>query len=664
MEGNITGRGAAAAAICCCGIFCALATGCSSPSAFTAGNLVEPHSVAAAAPSAGTDPLAHTFVYVSDTAKDNVKVVDVSLRVFQEAPIPYFPLVIPVGSRPTRMAVSGDQQRVYVINSASRDLSVIDTALNAEAGAEVWNGTGFANLDPQTGLPRRIYTGLVMTDLAAAFSRSAGATRLHVAADTGDNRGRLVVVDTARYLPGGVANPALHSVIWEADLPGVPGRIDVSGDGDTVFLSNRSGKAVAVVDTASKSVTEIDLGYPTELVKAVPESAGAGRILLASSKSASGVWVVDLDTLTPRKFGLSAARPLGEMLPVVSGVPHAMALSPATSLGGTLAADPAAGCPGTVALVSMVNGGVSALDVSGCARHTYASGVQFLGRDAGLEGLFVEAETTAPTISVPELSVGGRTLTQSEQFFATYPRIEGWDRSDRNYGVAISRLLRQFVNRSAGFVTFEGVVVSGASGAAADPSTFSEAGRDFVAAGVEAGSDWLVILGPDGAPRTACDDGSAILASEFQVTAVEKTLLTVAGPMPPATCVSGAVPWQVRPKGLWTVFIEGLGILGRAAPGTQFVFPPAFETDKPHLALTVQDGTQPSVRDMTFAFGITFNAFSLFPPEASFMPTDIGVAEDSINPGREWAFIVYSGASALFQFSPQTLDTTTEVIYR
>jgi hypothetical protein len=662
-EGKNKGRNAAGA-LSVAGAFWLASAACSSPAAYTAGNLIEPYGAVAAAPFAGTDPLAHTYAYVSDVAKDNVKVVDVSLRVFQEAPIPYFPLIIPVGSRPTRMAVSPDQQKVYVVNSASRDISVIDTALNIEAGAEVWNGREFVRFDPATGAPRRIQIGLMMTDLSAAYSRSTGRTRLYVAADTGDNKGRLIVVDTSAYLPGGLENPGVHRSLWEADLPGVPGRLDVGPDGDTVYLSNRSGKAVAVADTISKSITEIDLGYPTEVVKAVPDEAGAGRILLASSKSARGLWVIDLDTMTPRTFGLSPSRPLGTMIPSVFGIPQALALSPGTSLGGTLSTDEARDCPGMVALLSMLNGSVSALDVSGCARQTYASGLQVLGKDAGLQGLFVETASTSPSITVPELAVGGVTLSQSEQFFATYPRIEGWDRSDRNYGVAISPLLRQFVNQASGFVTYEGVVISGASGTATDSATFTEAGRDFVLAGVEAGSDWLVLTGADGTPRTTCDDGTPVAVAEFLITAVEKTLMTVQGPMPAAECVAGAVSWQVRPKGMWTVFLEGLGILGRATPGTQFFFPPPSETDKPHLALTVQSGTQPSVRDMVFSFSMGFNAFAMFPPEASFMPTDIHVAADSINFGRQWAFVVYSGSSSLFQFAPQTLDTQVEVIYK
>ena len=78
----------------------------------------------------------------------------------------------------------------------------------------------------------------------------------------------------------------------------------------------------------------------------------------------------------------------------------------------------------------------------------------------------------------------------------------------------------------------------------------------------------------------------------------------------------------------------------------------------------MQDGTQPAVRDMIFSFQIYFYALSLGAAEQVLMPTDIAVAEDSINPYANWAFVVYAGSSALYQFEPRTLDANLSILYR
>ena len=645
-------------------------TGCSSASSFTAGNLTEPEGVAIAVPGAEGDALPRTFAYVTDTAKDTVKVIDTSLRTFVEALIPYFPLQIPVGTRPTRIAVAPDHQTLYVINAVSRDISVIDTTLNIEAGAAWWDGTALRHDDPASGGPRRIYTGLLMNDLAAAFSSAKRVDHLYVAADQGDGTGLLLVYDAAKYLPDGKPNPGVFHVLRRVALPGVPGRIDVSPDGDTVWLSNRTGKTVMVVNVIAETLNEVDLGASTQFVKVIPPATGAGNVVYAGSKDARGMWVIDADRMAPVSFDLSPGHSLGTMLPVSFGVPQSIALAGATPLGDVLSKDAGQGCPGTVALMPLVNGQVAALDVSGCAVYTAvkdANSFSFIGKNAGLRGLFIEAETTTPYISVPTLwmpataGAAGRVLTQDEQYFSQYP----WDRSERNYGVTMSRLMRQFLNKAVGYVTYRGVVLTGAAGAFSDAQTFTEPGKDFVAAGVSPGEDELIITNPDGSPLLTCDGGAPLIQGTFPVTAVGKNTLTVEGSVPKADCIAAPFNWDVRARDTWTVIIEGLGLIGRAVPDQTFYYPP--DADKPHMSFMVRSGsggTATLQADMMFSFQIYFFAMSIAASEIVLMPTDIAVAEDAINPAANWAFVVYSGSAALFQFNPRTLDATVEILYR
>jgi hypothetical protein len=610
-------------------------------------------------------PLAHLFAYVSDTAMDTLKVVDTSLRTFQEAPAPYFPLLIPVGRRPSRMAVSSDQNRLYVINMADHDVSVVDTGLNIEYGAETWDGSNFVATDPVTGTPLRIEVGSPITDIIFANSASAGAPRLYLAVDDGDFTGRLLVVDVQKILPGGSPNPNLNKIIKTIELPAVPGVVDVSNDGDTVYVSARTGVAVQVVSVPSGTMAPIPVGFPTDLVRYIPPDAGAGRILYVFSKTAQGAWILDLDTMAPRTFYMSPTAVLGNMIPLGIGAPQDMALSPLTPLGGLLSTESADGCPGTAGLITLDMGGVIAADLSGCSILKDADGNEYTAKNAGLFGLTLEMPIPdgTSTVTIPTLTVSGQRLTQAEMALPQYPHIENWANASLNFGLNISGLMRQFTNGDVIYIIYEGRVTTGQSGTITSPVAFTDPQKDFGAAGVYPGADWLVLLNPDGSETTTCDDGTTPLpASEFQITALAGGVLTVLGPLPDSSCIAGPTAYTIRPHGMWLVSIAGFAILGRAVSGSTFVYPA--DSAIPHFTFNVRDGTQATPRDSTFASAIAFYADPVNTSLGLLLPSGIAVHQDPIYTPQIWAFVSYGGSGALYQFSPLSLDISIEALYQ
>jgi DNA-binding beta-propeller fold protein YncE len=644
---------------------------CSDTKAATNGAMIQPQSAVVIQkrlppPNAPDEllPFPHTFAYVTDTATDTVNVIDTTLRYYKQSLSPYFPLLIPVGSRPTRMTVTGDQSRIYVINSASKDISVIDTARDLELGAETWTGTDYIYSDPATGAPLRISTSLVMNDIRYAFSMSASAGRLYAAADARDSAGLLIVMDVQRTLPDGTPNPAQHTTIKTIPLPGVPGRMDASPDGDTVYLAGKTGASVFIVNVPTGAVGWVDLGYAAGTVRYVPAGPYNGAALLAVSAQAPGMWIIDLATLKPRTFTAAPAAALGTMITLQGLVPQDAVIAPSTSLNGALSTDQSAGCPGNIALVTNAAGGINAVDLDGCAAMYDAAGNQFTAGAPGFAGLPVEStpDPSTGTTSMPTLWVDGSQVAQDDMYDDPYPKIDGWDAVGSNFGFGMSTPFRAFASGQTCYLIYEGKIASGDSGWIMDGSAFADGSKDFAAAGAIPGGDWLVLANQDGTERTACDDGTPIATAEFQITAINGGNLTVNGPLPGAACMASPVAYQVRPLGMWSVSVSGMGLLGRASRGGEFIWPAA--GDMPHFSFTVRDGTLPPHRDSVFSTVPVYNTMQLADTALTLqLPTDITVAADPVYTPQLWAYTVYAGSGNMYQFSPRTLDTSVESLY-
>ena len=83
----------------------------------------------------GTNPVeAQPFAYVANSASNNVSVIDTATNMVVGPPIP-------VGTDPIGVAITPDGTRAYVTNNGSNNVSVIDTRSNMVVGPPIPVGT-------------------------------------------------------------------------------------------------------------------------------------------------------------------------------------------------------------------------------------------------------------------------------------------------------------------------------------------------------------------------------------------------------------------------------------------------------------------------------------------------------------------------------------------
>jgi YVTN family beta-propeller protein len=210
-------------------------------------------------------------VYVVDSETGTVSVIDTTTLKVSGTPIP-------VGEQPRAAALTPDGERLYVSNSASDTVTVIDTTTLAAAA------------DP-------IPVGSAPSGLAIA----PDGTRAYVANSGG---GTVSVIDTDS-----------NTVIGDPVNAGVaPSDVTVAPDGTQLFVADSGSREVLVIDTGTMKVTGA-VALPD-----VPHGlalARDGRSLLVTLPATDDLAVVDTATL----------QMVGTPIPV-GGSPHSVCVSP------------------------------------------------------------------------------------------------------------------------------------------------------------------------------------------------------------------------------------------------------------------------------------------------------------------------------------------------
>ncbi|ODU32884.1 MAG: hypothetical protein ABS97_14350 [Lysobacteraceae bacterium SCN 69-320] len=284
---------------------------------------------------------------------------------------------ITVGTQPWSATVSPDDSRLYVVNNSSNTISVIDTAANTVIAtmpvasqpdqlAVSPDGTrGYLTASPNTVqvldlVNRTVITSVVTGNLPNPIVLDAAGTRAYIGC-AGDSTIR--VFDTAtNTMVGSVAlgtNKAPNGLVLspdqqtlyvteflanqavEVDLATLtvgttynvgarPYGIDITGNGARVYVANRDGNSLSVIDTAMHAVTgTIDLGasaQPWAIGRFIQPEV---MVAITSAPPAGGKWHV------PYSFNVTTTGAPAPTVSVSSGaLPPGLAID-ANVIGGT-----------------------------------------------------------------------------------------------------------------------------------------------------------------------------------------------------------------------------------------------------------------------------------------------------------------------------------------
>ncbi|MEZ0313964.1 MAG: YncE family protein [Myxococcota bacterium] len=231
-----------------------VAAGCNNNLQLTTTSLATPVGLAVAGSLAP-----HLFIANAD--EDSIQVVDLPEDFndtrFVRAPNLYFPLRIPAGARPTRLAASEDQRYVIVLDSATNSLLLIDADAYTKAFDLVGNEVSVA-------LTQR---GATPTDMIASTQACPddGAedclARVYVALAA---TGVILVVDLKTTLDGSgnvIAGP-FFTPVRAYDVGGEPQRLAASWDGNFVYATDNTAPQVVRIGVSSSvsSIERRDIG--------------------------------------------------------------------------------------------------------------------------------------------------------------------------------------------------------------------------------------------------------------------------------------------------------------------------------------------------------------------------------------------------------------------
>nr|WP_329286906.1 IPT/TIG domain-containing protein [Streptomyces sp. NBC_00691] len=235
---------------------------------------------------------------------------------------------ITVGTAPIGLALTPDGSQAWVTNNGSNTVSVIDTGANAVAATvPVGASPRMLTISPDgrwvyvahTGSPAGIevidtlalvVAGTIPTGTyPSALALSPDGGRLYV----GDfNSNSVAVVDTA--------SNTVTATIPTSDPVGIA----VTPDGAHVYVGNRLGNSVSVLDTATNTVTAtIGVGAGTNAVLADPD----GTRVYASNSFSDNMSVIDTATRTVVSTVATGSRPYG-MAIGKAALPTVTALTP------------------------------------------------------------------------------------------------------------------------------------------------------------------------------------------------------------------------------------------------------------------------------------------------------------------------------------------------
>jgi YVTN family beta-propeller protein len=149
------------------------------------------------------------------------------------------PLPIEVGTTPIAIAITPDGKTAYVVNEASKSVSVIDTATNAVASVPLGAG-----------------------EVPAAIAITPDGRTAYVANEGSDN---VSVIDTAT---NHVASTAIAVGVG-------PGGMAITADGHSAYVANNGANSVSVIDTATNvaPAATIPVGKGPVAIAIIPDQA-------------------------------------------------------------------------------------------------------------------------------------------------------------------------------------------------------------------------------------------------------------------------------------------------------------------------------------------------------------------------------------------------------
>jgi YVTN family beta-propeller protein/autotransporter-associated beta strand protein len=248
------------------------------------------------------------FLYVPNTISGNVSVVDTSTNL----PVGS---AVPVGTGPTTVGVTGDESFAYVTNQNINNVSVINTATNTVVTAIPVGAfpIGVAvSPDGKTAyVANQNSISVINTDtntVVTAIPMGAFPVGVAVSPD-----GKTAYVTNNVSSTVSVINTATNTVVTAIGVGINPIGVAVSPDGKTVYVANQFSSSVSVINTATNTVvTAIGVGINPIGVAVSPD----GKTAYVTNNVSSTVSVINTATNT-----VVTAIPVG-------AVPFGVAVSP------------------------------------------------------------------------------------------------------------------------------------------------------------------------------------------------------------------------------------------------------------------------------------------------------------------------------------------------
>ncbi|MGC9044561.1 MAG: YncE family protein [Myxococcota bacterium] len=627
--------------------------GCSSSSSRLLGSMSEPQEIEAVVPFIDTDSVPLLYGFVSDSFENAVFPINLSLRRFVESDVPYFPLRIPVGRYPTRLAVDNSQKRLFVLNFLDKNISVVDTVNLVEKGfSEFKSGKIIYNTG---GKPNRKEISLFASDMKVVHNSVLDKELLLVVGVDNEFIGHIQIIDIDEKNSDGTINVELGKTIFDVSLDIFPTVMAISEDGDTIFIGSKNKNKFAYLVISAQGISYIDTNLRPDLIRL----NGKDLFLIDTDVNMFSVYNSEehrfVSMLPDDIFGKITNRPFQ------TERVRDLVFSKDTDIEGIVTpSGNTNSCKGTVGYIINAQGNLFVIDVSGCSRCEEADiNLRWdLCYKRGWFNMPVENELISPTVSRPLLSVDGRVLSYNEQGLQEYPYIDRWDNSERNFGIAISKLFRANMFNREIQITYEGAVIEGTGrilGGFFIPDITGFENLNIIE------GDILDLRDINGNQVKNCDDGRTVDSNEFFVKSLSSDGIAVNGNFIPDDCLRYYY-FIIRPHSAWAVHITDYGFLGRAFENQPFVIKD--RDGNLHLQFTIVSGKEPSKREMRFYSKIFLTPYGFSPGERLFTPASMKVVQDPVDKNRYWGLIVYTGSQAIWQFSAKDLDSTSSVIYK
>ena len=207
---------------------------------------------------AATAPPAHasavrTLAYLSDDTDNAVRILDTADNTVVGS--------IPVGSFPEYVVVSPDQHTAYVDNYNSQTVSVIDTASSTVTHTVPICASPFTEVMTPDG--SQVWVGCYGGAISVIDSATATVTRtistapgLGFIAFTGDGSTAYAQYNNSGPNSGVEAiDSATGTVTATIIVPYSPSGLTVSPDGSTLYVGQAAAHTLAVIDTASRTIS-------------------------------------------------------------------------------------------------------------------------------------------------------------------------------------------------------------------------------------------------------------------------------------------------------------------------------------------------------------------------------------------------------------------------